>query len=716
MDVKITAPDGGSFFYMEKKTTPKVDVKKLIDEYQEADALLTSRIQDKRYGFDTFDRLYQTYIDPTKWPYSVRLATPRGFTAIFNKTTRVVGGRFTGRVEPMEQQDEAGAKIASEHFRASVERFNQYSDSPIESKTAIWDTNTRLYGAGFMRTYWKVEYKDVMVDGKKERKVVYNNWWVDVLNNRDVLTQPGVESDPEYYIVRRYLSLDELKQHQEDGADYDSKAISELEEVKTGTGKDANYVPIVKSIKNQDYTDTRFEVCTTYYKNKFVTWCPKKGTKGKLKALVLRVIENPYRHSTIPIVPLVYIPSQEDIYGMSELQPVSALLKILSALQSQMIEKVNIDLYAPTLVSATETRVDTFKYRPKALWLVNNPSDVTVLDRKASQSLAEFSQVYQMIVTEFLEAMGETGGGSPNVSLLSQDPTATEVNDKAFLRGSRDNFNKMMLQASLKKLMYQLFEMLRDPKFVDKDTVIRIVGKDALEYFDKQGFASWGINKEGYELVLEVANELEKNTPFAEEAKNQGISIFDLAYQMLAKDGGLDQFAEPSSPVMTAKGVISKLQYSEDKSIGYLSVDPESDYLGEFNFIPDVEALASPNPEREYQSRSVWYNQAMTAEKTGALAQEGYRIKHKDILSKLGELVRIKNADQYFEKIEQDAQMGGQYAANQTGAGGQGGGPGGQVISGQQIVPGAPGASKPPIGQGLPQAGPQGVGGSVPIR
>lgn len=686
----------------------KIDTKKLVQEYVEADRLLTSRIQDKRYGFDTYDKLYQSYLDPKKWPYTVKLATPRAFTSLFNKTTRIVGGRFTGRVEPVEQNDEAGAKIATEHFRYSVERFNQYSDTPLEVKVAIADTNTRLYGAGFLRAYWKKEYKTVTVKGKKKRIEVYNNWWVDVLNNRDVLTQPGAESDPEYYIHRRYLTYEELERHQEDGADYDKKALEELKKAKTGSGKDANYVPVIKLVKNQDYTDERFEVCTTYYKDKFVTWCPKKGTKGKVESLVLRTIDNPYRHQVIPIVPIVYIPSQEDIYGMSELQPVSALLKILSALQSQFIELVNKNLYPPTLVSATESRIDTFKYRPKAFWLVNNPAAVTVLDTKGSQSLAEFSQVYQMIVTEFLEAMGESGTGISNVDLLGEDKTATEVRDRAFLRGSRDNFNKMMLRASMKKMMYLLFEMLRDPKFTDKNTVVRVVGKDALEYFDKQGFSAWGINREGYELVLGVAEDLEKNPEMSQAAKERGVSLYDLAYEMLAADGALDNFAEPMTPVMTAKGSIEKLKYNDDGSVGYLSVDPESDYLGEFNFMPDVESLTMPDPERDYRQRSVWYEQVQKTEQSGGLQREGYTVKHKDILSKLGELVKITDADQYFEKLEEDEIIQGGAPNQEAGAGGQG-------LPGQQPVQASAAAPVGQAGQGVPQAGGPGVAGPVPL-
>jgi len=428
-----------------------------------------------------------------------------------------------------------------------------------------------------------------------------------------------------------------------------------------------------------------------------------------MEALVLREIPNPYRHQQIPIVPLVFIPSQEDIYGMSELQPVTALLKILSALQSQFIELVNKNLYPPTLVSATETRIDTFKYRPKAFWLVNNPAAVSILDTKASQSLAEFSQVYRMIVTEFLEAMGESGAGVSQIDLLGSDKTATEVKDKAFLRGSRDNFNKLMLKASLKKLMYQLFEMLRDPKFSDRDTVIRVVGKEALEYFDKQGLSNWGINDQGYELVMDVANQLAANKEFMEEIKNTGESVFTIAYQLLAGEGALDGFAEPQSAVVTPQGVMEKLQLEEDKSVGYLHVNPEADYLGEYNFIPDVESLVTPDPERDYQARAMWYKQAIEVENSGALARDGYQIKHKDILAKMAELIRIKDAEQYFEKVGEDGII-------QAGAGNQEAGAGGQVVPGEQPVQGSPAAAVKQAGAGVPQAQPQGMGGKVPLR
>jgi len=689
----------------EAKDTSKE--RKLAQEYSDADALLQSRITDKRYGFDNYDRLFNSFLGD-KWPYAVKLATPRGFTAIFNKTTRMVGGRFTGRVEGVEQDDEVGAHIASEHFKWSVERFNQYADMPLEEKIAIWDNNARLYGAGFVRVYWKTEY--TIANGKLKK--IYDNWYLEVINNRDLLTQPGRETikDSDHVIHRRYISGAELKRLQEDGAGFIQSALDQILE-KEGTGKEANYIPIIKSVKGLDTKDNRIEICTTYYHDKWVTWCPKMGDKGKKEALILREIKNPYLHQEIPIVPLVYIPSQEDIYGMSELQPVSALLKILSALQSQYIELVNRELYPPTLVSANEARIDTFKYRPKAFWLVNNPTAVSVLDMKASQSLAAFSDIYKMIVTEFMEAMGETGTSVAQVDQIGGPKTATEINDKAYIRGSRDNFNKLMLSAALKKVMFLAFSMLRDPKFTDKDTVIKVVGKDALEYFDKQGFAEWGLNSEGYQLVYDYAQTLEQNEDLKIAAKDNGTTIFDLAYQDLLDTGALDKFAEPVTPMMTAKGAIAKMDKNADEDTGYLHVNPEEDYLGEYNFIPDVEALAVPNPDKDYQVRAAWYQQAREVEKEGGLAREGKQLKHSEILMKLGQLAKITEAEQYFEPLE-----GGMNGTIQGGIGNQGAGIGGQGIPGEQAIPQNPGNPNVGAGQGIPQPTSQGMGGAVPLR
>ena len=396
---------------------------------------------------------------------------------------------------------------------------------------------------------------------------------------------------------------------------------------------------------------------------------------------------------------------------MSELQPVSALLKILSALQSQFIELANRELYPPTLVSATESRIDTFKYRSKAFWLVNNPAAVQVLDMKSSQSLAVFSETYKMIVTEFLEAMGETGSSVSQADMLGGKKTATEINDKAYIRGSRDNFNKLMLSSALKKVMYLSFEMLRDPKFTDKDTVIKVVGPDALEYFDKQGFADWGINNAGYQLVYEYAQQLENDPLIKETAQQNGTALFDLAYMDLMESGALDTFAEPVTPLTTAKGAISKMEKTDEENVGYLHIDPEQDYLGQYNFIADVEALAVPDPTRDYQARSAWYEQAKETEKSGALAQQGQQLKHKEILVKLGELAKIKEAEQYFEAAE-----GGMNGPIQAGPGNIGAGFPGQGVPNEQVIPNAPGAPINGAGQGIPGTQTAGMGGVVPLR
>lgn len=677
-------------------------VAKLLREYDEANATLTERINHKKNGFDAMDRLYQTYINPERWPYSVVLPTPRGFTALFNKGTRMVGGRLTGKVEPQEMSDEIGAKIGTEHFKWSVNRYNQYSDRPVESEIFMSDQNARLYGGGFGFVYWRTEYKNIPdKDGNKKAVKVYDNWFLDTLNNRDVLFQPGRETirQSDYVIIRRYFSYEELERIQMDGEPYDKTALAELKKAKEGTGRNNNYDSVVNTVRGLSDNDKRFEICTTYYKDRWITWCPKKGSKNKKNALILRDISNPYRHQEIPIAPLVYIPSEEDIYGMSELQPVSALLKILSALQSQFVEMVNLELYAPIMADATETRLDTWKYKPKAIWLVNNPDKVKDF-QKGNQSLAKFSEVYKMVVTEFLEAMGEMGTGVSQTDLLGGDKTATEVKDRAYLRGARDNFNKIMLSAYLKKIMYFAFEMLRDPKFTDKNTIIKIVGKEALEYFDKKGFSSWGINDTGYELVSEVADSLSQNPDIKPILDETGQSAFDLAYELLMADGALDEYAEPLNPVATAKGVVSKLQLSEDEQhTGYLYADPEEDYLGNFNFIPDIEALGLPDSTGEYQARASWYEQAKIAEKDGSLTNEGYRLKHKDILSKLGELAKVREAEQYFEKIEAQEEIPN--ATNQRGEANQGIGPGSEGVPGEQGVQIAPNQAQPGVGQAI---------------
>jgi len=240
--------------------------------------------------------------------------------------------------------------------------------------------------------------------------------------------------------------------------------------------------------------------------------------------------------------------------------------------------------------------------------------------------------------------------------------------------------------------------MLRDPNFTSVNTVIKVVGQEALEYFQNKGFGDVAPNEDGMTSIVEHAQQLGQNPTLAPALQQTGTDPFDLAYMDLAEEGSLDNFTEPIQPVMSAEGMEPKLQMNEEGDTGYLSVNPEDDYLGEFNFIPDIEALQTPDPTRDYQARAAWYQQASEAEKNGALVNDGYQLKHKDILTKLGELINIKEAGQYFKPAE-----GGAGGVNQTGAGNQGIGPGGPGVPQVQAVPSDTGAPQPPVGRGVPR-------------
>ena len=86
------------------------------------------------------------------------------------------------------------------------------------------------------------------------------------------------------------------------------------------------------------------------------------------------------------------------------------------------------------------------------------------------------------------------------------------------------------------------------------------------------------------------------------------------------------------------------------------------------------------------------------------LRQDGYKLKHKDILSKLGELSKIKEADQYFEKAEMQPQLpnGDPNGINQGGIANQGAGASVPPVPNQQVMPGNAGVPVPGAGQGIP--------------
>lgn len=595
--------------------------------YEDGRAELDVRITHKERGFDVYDRVFRNYIDPSTWPFRARVPDGRGATLLKRKTDRLLASRLAGRLIPRKDGSELKAKINTELILSQWQMHDLCTDEPILMKWRKVDQSARKYGAGFAFIGWNK-------DGD------LNQPWMEHLENRDVITQPGVRSleESDWVQVRRYVTVSELKKvnaKAKFGPIYEEKAIQAMEEDSAKDNKD--YISVNKTVAGlNNIKSNRVEVVTEYRKDKWITFLPKLGDE---KGMVLREIDNPFDDNEIHIIRLVYDIIDDDIYGVPELEAVLPLIKANWALLCQYLESAQNELYTPLMVNPQNVQMDTLKFDSGARWLMQRPGQDVMPFNHGTTSMQKFFEVYGLITSLIMEGMGES---AQDVSQMAQkvgaDKTATEVRDLSMMRTARDNANKIMLQLALSKMVYFWTKM--NQQFLSDGEIVNIVGKEALEYFISEGLSEWTISDEGAEAIAKYAEDHDET--------------WEQAYEEMRVQKLLDQYATPLYPVKNAQGeTVPKLQIEKGEVSGHLFAE-KSDYKGDFDFLADVDAMGMPNDQSDSQNRQLFMQDL---EKIMPLIKEqGYSVKWKELSSAIAEKVGIKDSEKYFEKIQQQPQ------------------------------------------------------------
>lgn len=646
--------------------------------------LSTEDLDVRRRDFDKKDVLFRSFISKNNWPYRAVVFDPRIFTILYEKTARILANKPRGRMQPRESGDALGAKINNELLNFQWDDNERVNESPMLAKWALMDLNARKYGASFALCKWHYQRQVTTdKDGNKKSIMFFDGPNFKPWNNRDVLHNPSYPSIKNWIQLRDYVTLAEL-QDVNDAArskpvyknlDLLKQAI-EQEGKGTGDQRSTNYTVKNLSIKGlqdflgRDQTFKTVEVITEYRPNRWVTFAPKHG-------IIIRDIPNPYVHGQIPVVQLKYYPVDDDIYGLSEIEPVEKLQNAINAVLNQYLDAINMSLYSPLKVKNTAGAVamHTLEFGPGKKWLMNDPATDVIAHQQNTAGIPEFGNTYRFLVGALQEAMGETSAITSSASPGMADKTATEIKDTAVSRSARDNFNQIFLAEALKKQMMFWFKMnqqflFSNPK--EKTKVIQIVGKDAIKFFQNMGLDAEGLTDQGQEMLMDPT---------------------------LADTVSPQDLQQPLYPVDLPGGPQPKFEMEPGGQYGTLHLEPE-DLSGSYDYIPDIGSMSDTASEEEIKAKSDFISlvtgiDPKSGQPTGIgqmIAAEGKQIKATDLMIDYAEDIGFKNADQYIENAPQQGMEGG--------------------LNGVQIDP----ATGQPIqgGAGIPPTG-EAMAGGLPV-
>lgn len=613
----------------EPKGTPE-EVKTFHDvhnHYVMAKNDLEQRVMRKN-GFDDADKMFASYIDEGSWPYSSTMFVPTPYTTIIEKSARLIGSKPKGRMVPREGGDALGAYVNNELLSYQWDDNSRLGE-PMISKWIMMDQGVRKYGSKFMLCKWRYECR--VKGGKKT--VFYDGPDSIVINSRDALPNPSYSSIQKWFDHREYVTLYELTKVNDAARtepvykNLDILRLALREDAK-GKGDNRESTTISKNKQMKGLTDylgqdelfKTIEIITEYRPDRWITFAPRHG-------VIIRDIPNPYKHGEIPIVHLKYYPLEDDLYGVSELEPVSKLIKARNAHHSAYSDRLALKLRPPVHVNPVNVRMHTLEWNPEAKWLMNNPNQDVQLMQMNTGDDTSFAQIDNVLRGELLNALGESSQGVSQVN-PTQDAgrvTATEVKDTAFTRNVRDNMNQIFLAEALKKQIMFWHSMNQQFMFqgsTEKAKIIRIVGRDAVEFFKRAGLAD-----------IRPTNE-------DAMAMASGQELADVP-------------AGPRFPVDLGDGMgeVAKFQPDDYGDGGNLIIEP-GDLAGNYDYMPDIETMQAPSDQQIEAKLTSILATITNPAILQMLAQENKKPKVSELLIKMFESTRIiKDAEAYFEDL-----------------------------------------------------------------
>lgn len=654
--------------------------------FNETERRTTGKGRIGSISFNEADELFRSWLDENKWPYDALLFDPRVFTFIFEKTSRLIANKPKGHLSPREGSDSLSARINNALLDYQWDNANV--GGSMLSKWSLMDINTRKYGAAFGLCKWRYE-KDT------NNRVVFDGPDMQVLNNRDVahdLTATAIENC-NWFQVRQYVTIQDLQRVNDasrSGPQYNNlKKLKEAVRFETQEGviggggdtRGTNWISRNRAISGletdpvgKDEVFKTIEIVTEYRRDRWITVAPKHG-------VVLRDIPNPYENNEIPIVLLRYYTIDDDLYGVSEIEPIKGIQKAINALLCQYVDEINQKLYSPIAIGPG-VRQHTLEWGKGARWIMNNPMQDFRLVESNSNAAQFFQSTYSVLVAAMMNSLGESSLGVSNTQPYQTDKTATEVKALQLQRNSRDQYNQIFLAEAIKRQWMLWHSMNQKLLFSDPSTshmIIRVAGNDALKYFLERGLNETEVDPAGVSALIssgvDNANDIESMLSVPKYPVNTG-----------TKD-------EPN--------VVSKLQLEEGtKNNANLYIEP-ADLTGLYDFSIDVESMqVTANEEKKQARQQAVQMIATNPNVTQMLMSEGVKPKFKELFVIWLEDLGFADADRFFETAEQNPQ------AMQQAAMGSGASPAGPTS-------GIPGGSDPNVGGETKQSNPFAVSQSA---
>lgn len=583
---------------------------------------------------------------PDDWPYESRVVDPLIRTSVVEKDSRLLNAKLRGRLVPREGGDMLGARINNALLDFQWDNANE--GGTMLSKWRSMSQDGRLYASSFGFVPWKYECDDkgdVLFNGNEFQKLDIRNCGMD----------PNCTHirDARWFQIRSWQTVDdlELKNDLPDGKlKYPGLAELKSKLSTTGDRRDnefSNRVLQLKGLTDRMGEDRVFpvvEIVTEYRKNRWITFAPKYK-------VVLRDIPNPYEHHKIPVVQLRYYELTGDPIGESEVEPVLPLWRAIQSNLCGYLDSMNIHNRPPLKIIDGQVRIETIVFGPEAQWLMDRADSVTEF-QGSDQPMALFQTTHAALVQAFNNAMGDISQGISNIDQTKPDKTATEIRQTQTQQNTRDEMNQTSLSEALQDMMSMWLSNNKQFLFADpnmKEYIIRIVGSDLYNYFQRAGLDEMELAPEATQAVGDIISQQDGN-------------VSDDDIQQLMEAGMTPKYPVIENPEEKNPEKLimkPKMRVNETNDGAELSVVPD-DVNGMYDYIPDVKSMSAGAGKEQQEGVQSAVETILNPQVMQMLMQEGVQPKIKDLLIANLEAKGLTDAERFFPAAQPQPVMPGQ--------------------------------------------------------
>lgn len=411
--------------------------------------------------FQDYYTLYRSYLQTGRLPWRSNLFIPKTFEIVETIAPRIAQAQKTFKTLPVEGMDVDNSEAYTDLLKFQFQKTN------MESIIEEWVKETLIYGTGVVKVTWGAD------DMPNPEVVDIYDFFID--------PKARFLEEAKYVIHRVMRDIDDL----ESNPNYDKKTIEKLKKAYADK-KSASDSPdrlerlSISGTSAEDSSRMRFEVLE--YWGKFDDG---DGMKDYLIVVadgeLLRCDENPYA-SGMPFVAVRDQIIPHEFYGIGEIEPVESLQNEINDVRNQRMDNVKLNLNNMWKVLPGGVQFeDELVSRPGGVIHMTRQDGVVPLEKQPIDSSA-FTE--ESIIKSDME---RTTGANSAMSGALVSPmggntggvinrTATAYQGAINQGDKRFNGKINQIKIGLIKVGRKFLEL--DQQFMDKETAIRILGKD----------------------------------------------------------------------------------------------------------------------------------------------------------------------------------------------------------------------------------------------